>query len=196
MQGSAAPTIHTGVTRVEPVYSNMQPVQSDPLSVGKLRSALGGGGVLPTHFSDFFFCDINLHYGVGVPSAYQTDLWGEKKKKKKKGGVAVSPPGSATVFSCTWYHKFSDFTVQWWVWTVNDNSKCTLRKFCMRYISNKQFWFNISRVISKSVRRELTFLVECSYSFIIQYNFHTAKWFHLQSICKCRFFFFFGGDKG
>ena len=27
-------------------------------------------------------------------------------------------------FSCTWFHKFRDFTVQWWVWTANDHSKC------------------------------------------------------------------------
>ena len=40
--------------------------------------------------------------------------------------------------------------------------KMRVRKLCMRYILNKQFWLDISQVISKSVRRELTFLVECS----------------------------------
>ena len=35
--------------------------------------------------------------------------------------------------------------------------KMRVRKFCMHYILNEQFWSNISRVISKSVRRELTF---------------------------------------
>ena len=44
-----------------------------------------------------------------------------------------------------------------------------VRKFCMRYILNEQFWLNISRVISKSVRRELTFLVEC---ISIQFKFN------------------------
>ena len=66
---------------------------------------------------------------------------------------------SATFFSCTWFHKFRDFTVQWWVcseWPL----KICIRKFCMRYILNIQFWLNISRVISKSVRRGLTLLVE------------------------------------
>ena len=32
-----------------------------------------------------------------------------------------------------------------------------VRKFSMRYILKEQFCLNISRVISKSVRRELTF---------------------------------------
>ena len=48
---------------------------------------------------------------------------------------------------------------------VNMNSKWPLkmcvRKFGMCYILNKQFWLNIFRVISRSVRRELTCLVEC-----------------------------------
>ena len=34
-------------------------------------------------------------------------------------------------------------------------------KIWMHYILKERFWLNISRVISKSVRRELTFLVEC-----------------------------------
>ena len=38
-----------------------------------------------------------------------------------------------------------------------------LRKLCKHYILNEQFWLNISRVIPKSVRRELSFLVECIY---------------------------------
>ena len=37
----------------------------------------------------------------------------------------------------------------------------SVRKFRMNYILNEQFWLNISRVISKGVRRELTFLIEC-----------------------------------
>ena len=49
-----------------------------------------------------------------------------------------------------------------------------VRKFCMRYILNKQFLLNISRVISKSVRRELTFLVECiSICVIMQFILQT-----------------------
>ena len=51
--------------------------------------------------------NFHLHYGVGVPSAYQTDLRGEKQKKKKKKkkknrpkkgarGRFGPPPGSAT----------------------------------------------------------------------------------------------------
>ena len=71
VQGSAAPTIHTGVTGVEPAYSCMQPVQSDPLSVGELRSALGGGGGLvfgtPTHFFlTSFFATFTLWGGGTV----------------------------------------------------------------------------------------------------------------------------------
>ena len=51
-------------------------------------------------------------------------------------------------------------------------------KFCMQCISNEQFWINISRVISKSVRRELTFLVECSF------DFNREIWkFDLEKIC-------------
>ena len=38
-----------------------------------------------------------------------------------------------------------------------------VRISCMHYILNEQFWLNIYRVISKSVRRELTFLVEYFY---------------------------------
>ena len=36
-----------------------------------------------------------------------------------------------------------------------------VRKFRMHYILNEQFRLNISRVILKCVRGELTFLVEC-----------------------------------
>ena len=52
----------------------------------------GGGGGLQHIFLRY----LHLHYGVGVPSAYQTDLRGEKQKKngrekkrkngRKKGG--------------------------------------------------------------------------------------------------------------
>ena len=27
-------------------------------------------------------------------------------------------------FSCILFHKFRDFLVQWWVWTINNHSKC------------------------------------------------------------------------
>ena len=67
----------------------------------------GGGGIRHIFFfffgggnSDtFFFLNFfgrHLHYGVGVPSACQTDLRGEKQKKKKwpqKRGVRqIRPP--------------------------------------------------------------------------------------------------------
>ena len=40
--------------------------------------------------------------------------------------------------------------------------KMCVRKFCMHYILNEQFRLDISRVILKSVGRELTSLVECT----------------------------------
>ena len=40
----------------------------------------GGGGDSDTFFPLIFFLR-HLHYGEGVPSAYQTDLRGEKQKK-------------------------------------------------------------------------------------------------------------------
>ena len=58
----------------------------------------GGGGGTPTHF--FFLSNFlrHLHYWVGVPSVYQTDLRDDKQKKKKKkidiakGGLNPKPP--------------------------------------------------------------------------------------------------------
>ena len=38
--------------------------------------------------------------------------------------------------------------------------KMRVRRFGLRYILDKQYWLNISPVISKSVRRELTFLCQ------------------------------------
>ena len=57
----------------------------------KVAQRGGGGGD-----SDFFFfCVRHLHYGVGVPSAYQTDLRGEKQKKKKKKNRPKKGGGAA-----------------------------------------------------------------------------------------------------
>ena len=58
------------------------------------------------------------------------------------------------LFSCTWFHKFrnpSTLVSMYSEWPLN----ICVRKFCMRYISNKQFVLHMFRVISKSVRREL-----------------------------------------
>ena len=51
-----------------------------------------------------------------------------------------------------------------------------VRKFCMHYILNQQFWLNISRVMLKSVRQELTFLVECRMFWItLLYTIHNVE---------------------
>ena len=85
---------------------------------GLKKSLSGGGGGGGGGDSDTFFprnfLGRHLHYWVGVPSAYQTDLRGGKQKKKKKkkkspkkltsserrGGPRPirppPPPGSAT----------------------------------------------------------------------------------------------------
>ena len=54
---------------------------------GLKKSLSGGGGGGKS----------DLHYGVGVPAAYQTDLQGEKKRKRKwpKGGGGGSAADSA-----------------------------------------------------------------------------------------------------
>ena len=44
----------------------------------------GGRGL--RHIFFLCVCVRHLHYWVGVPSVYQTDLRGDKKKKKKKSG--------------------------------------------------------------------------------------------------------------
>ena len=78
-----------------------------PPGLKKLLSGGGGGG----GGSDTCFflkcCLRHLHYWVGVPSAYQTDLRGDKqartkKSAEKRGAAADAPPsplspGSATV---------------------------------------------------------------------------------------------------
>ena len=65
----------------------------------KVAERGGGGGGTPTHFlfPDNFLR--HLHYWVGVPSVYQTDLRGDKHKQKKqkkwhsqRGGGGVNPP--------------------------------------------------------------------------------------------------------
>ena len=45
--------------------------------------------------------------------------------------------------------------------------KMCVRKLCMHYILNEQFWLNIIRGISKSVRQELSFLVECIWEWTV-----------------------------
>ena len=88
--------------------SDAAPGLKKPLSGGR---GWGGGGVGD---SDTFVPLLNyfeaLHYGLGVPSAYQTDLWCKKhthtqtkthKHAEGAGGgggapIAPPPPGSAT----------------------------------------------------------------------------------------------------
>ena len=48
---------------------------------GLKKSLSGGGGDSDTFFPQNFL-GRHLHYWVGVPSAYQTDLRGGKQKKK------------------------------------------------------------------------------------------------------------------
>ena len=57
---------------------------------------------------------------------------------------------------------------QYWCFDYENNNKLTewplkmcVRKFRMHYILNEQFLLNIAWAMSKIVRRELTFLVEC-----------------------------------
>ena len=62
-------------------------IQIPPGLKKSLSGGGGGGGGTPTFFfsSWIFFCR-HLHYWVGVPSAYQTDLRGDKQNKTKKIG--------------------------------------------------------------------------------------------------------------
>ena len=62
-----------------------------------------------------------------------------------------------------------------------------VRKFCMHYILNEQFWLNISRVISKSVRRELTFLVECISTSSISFSTYQAVPFPALTLAFYRY---------
>ena len=102
-----------------------------PRQAWKSRSA---GGGTPTHFFFLIIFLRYLHYGVGVPSAYQTDLRGEKQKKKrpkknknrpKKGGGGrsrFSPPPwirHCNVMWCMFLH--------WMVRCVWDTLQISLR---------------------------------------------------------------------
>ena len=55
------------------------------------RRGGGGGWTSDTFFSPEFLLR-HFHYGVGVTSACQTDLRGEKQKKKKKKKKKIPPP--------------------------------------------------------------------------------------------------------
>ena len=57
-----------------------------------------------------------------------------------------------------------------------------VRKFHMHYILNEQFWLNISRVISKRVRRELTFLVECTLAYVLSVS---VTWYKNEALENC-----------
>ena len=63
----------------------------------KSLSGGGGGGGTPTHFC---FCLLrHLHYGVGVPSACQTDLRGEKPKKGGGEDLPLPPRSATAIFN-------------------------------------------------------------------------------------------------
>ena len=47
-----------------------------------LKKLMREGGLDTIFFPDIFLR--HIHYGVGVPSAYQADFWGEKQKQNKK----------------------------------------------------------------------------------------------------------------
>ena len=128
---------------------------------GKSRSAGGGGGGggTPTHFfPDFiyiYFFLRHLHFWVGVPSAYQTDLQGDKQKKQKKtaekkknrpkkGGPRPirPPPGSATDLSIklpfthyTFIFFFSFF-------------------FMCAQVLSKSFWNTLLKFTSSNIRKQ------------------------------------------
>ena len=55
---------------------------------------------------------------------------------------------SATFFSCTWFHKFCDFTVKWWVWTVN-NTQNVHKKILHALLLNEQVWLNFLSYIKQ-----------------------------------------------
>ena len=71
-----------------------------PEEVDQRRGVRGkGGGDSDTFFPQNIFWR-HLHYGVGVPSAYQTDLRGKKQiKNRPKKGAAGSPP---PLWICHW----------------------------------------------------------------------------------------------
>ena len=71
-----------------------------------------------------------------------------------------------------------------------ENNNCTewplkmcVRKFCMHYILNENFLLNISRVISKSVRRELTFWLNVHCIKTIKLYIFRVTTSHFSSVC-------------
>ena len=70
---------------------------------------------------------------------------------------------SATVFPSTLLNKIDVLIMKIMINSTEWPLKMCVRKFCMHSILNEQIWLNISQVtcISKSVRWEPTFLVEC-----------------------------------
>ena len=92
----------------DPGFMKREGRESKCIAPGMKKSLSGGGGGGFRHISPPEFILRHLHYEVGVPSAYQTDLRSEKKGEKNRpkgrggGGPAADsapPPESAT----DWY---------------------------------------------------------------------------------------------
>ena len=92
------------------------------------------------------------------------------KYRHKKSMHTMVAPGSPIeqkchfFFSSTLLNKTDVLIIQIIINCKEWPLKMCVRTFLMHYILNEQFWLYISRVISKSVRRELTVLVECIYA--------------------------------
>ena len=85
-------------------------------------------------------------YSIGLQGAPLHAVFGPVFQRHALKGHRPIDKKSTIFFSCTWFHKFCAFTVQWWVMDSEWSLKLCVRKFCMCHIFNKQFWLNFSRV--------------------------------------------------
>ena len=155
------------------------------------ESRWAGGGLRRTHF----FFGRHLHYGVGVPSAYQIDLWGEKQKHKKRpkggGGGARSRFGPLWIRHCMpgWYGVFQmspnsiihDCTflfgwaiTKWMIWNVE---KCNVSTLCGWWVLSPDLTWPSENWITPSMSGQLKITLpvkkldteSCPYSFAATY---------------------------
>ena len=113
-----------------------------------LKMLLSGGGGLQHIFSPYIF----LYFGVGVPSAYMSDLCGKKKKKKKSkrvmGRGQIAPPPQIHHWTCSCSHSCMRWG--WWqcapnifwklkIWQ-NSGKKWTIRLFFICFAFGAVIW--------------------------------------------------------
>ena len=78
--------------RVQDLWKGRAGNPNAAMSRPKMSLSGRGGGLRHICFLIIFFASFTLWGIVGVPSACQTDLRGEKQKKKKKKIIIIGPP--------------------------------------------------------------------------------------------------------